>query len=78
MLLAAGLAWSFLPDVQRFELPFINGTATTEEMQVAQYLNSNFPPDTVLYSNFNYPLFGYYTDFRSRSCLKPAHVCTML
>jgi hypothetical protein len=64
ILLAGGLAWSFLPDVQRFELPLIDGTATTEEMQVAQYLNSNFPPDTVLYSNFNYPLFGYYTRLR--------------
>ena len=61
ILLAGGLAWSFLPDVQRFKLPLINGTATTEEMQVAQYLSSNFPPDTVLYSNFNYPLFGFYT-----------------
>lgn len=61
-LLAGALVLSFLPDMKRFNFPFINNAAMTEEMQVAQYLNSSFPSQTVLYSNFNYPLFGYYTN----------------
>ena len=61
-LLTGALVLSFLPDMKRFKFPFINNAAISEEMQVAQYLNSTFPSHTVLYSNFNYPLFGYYTN----------------
>ena len=30
-------------------------------MLVSDFLDRSLPPGTVLYSNFNYPLFGYYT-----------------
>lgn len=62
-LVAGALIWSFLPDVQRFEEPLVDNTAT-EEMQVSKFLDDHFPPDTVVYSNFNYPVFGYYTNLQ--------------
>jgi hypothetical protein len=31
-------------------------------MQVSDFLNHRVPPGTVLYSNFNYPVFAYYTN----------------
>jgi len=43
-----------------FGAPFIERGAS-EEMRVAEFLDHNLPPGTILYSNFNYPLFGYYT-----------------
>jgi 4-amino-4-deoxy-L-arabinose transferase-like glycosyltransferase len=60
-LLAGALAYSFLPDAQRFELPLVDNS-TSEEMQVSQFLNDNLPRGTIVYSNFNYPVFGYYTN----------------
>ncbi len=33
-------------------------------MQVSEFLDHNLPRGTVLYSNFNYPLFGYYTNLK--------------
>jgi len=48
---------------QRFESPFVDGEVS-EEMQVSDFLNHSVPPATVLYSNFNYPVFAYYTNLR--------------
>jgi hypothetical protein len=61
ILIAAGLFLSFLPDVQRFRRPLFDNTIS-EEMQVSKFLNENVPHGTTLYSNFNYPVFGYYTN----------------
>ncbi len=61
VLVAGALAYTFLPVRERFESPFVN-YSISEEMQVSDFLNHNIPPGTVLYSNFNYPLFGYYTN----------------
>jgi Alg9-like mannosyltransferase family len=63
VLVAAALIWSFLPSTRRFESPFIDDSIT-EEMQVAKFLDDNFPKETVVYSNFNYPMFGYYSKLR--------------
>lgn len=56
---STALLFTFLPNRRRFELPFVDHSVT-EEMQIAEYLDQNLPHDTVVYSNFNYPLFGYY------------------
>ena len=61
VLVAGLLAYSFLPDDQRFESPFVD-RGVSEEMEVSEFLNYNVPRGTVLYSNFNYPLFAYYTN----------------
>jgi hypothetical protein len=55
------LACTFLPVRQRFESPFVDDEVS-EEMQVSDFLNQSVPPATVLYSNFNYPVFAYYTN----------------
>jgi len=60
VLVAGALVYSFLPDAERFESPLIDN-GVSEELQVSEFLNHNVPRGTVLYSNFNYPLFGYYT-----------------
>jgi 4-amino-4-deoxy-L-arabinose transferase-like glycosyltransferase len=59
--LAGALAYTFLPVQQRFESPFVDDEVS-EEMQVSDFLNHSVPPATVLYSNFNYPAFAYYTN----------------
>ena len=59
-LLFTALVYTFLPLRVIFGAPFIERGAS-EEMRVAEFLDHNLPPGTILYSNFNYPLFGYYT-----------------
>jgi hypothetical protein len=59
-LLAAALACTFLPLRVIFGAPLVE-RGSSEEMRVSSFLDHNLPPGTVLYSNFNYPLFGYYT-----------------
>jgi 4-amino-4-deoxy-L-arabinose transferase-like glycosyltransferase len=61
-LLAAALAYTFLPAFQVFASPFID-TETSEEMDVSDFLIHNVPQDTLLYANENYPVFAYYTNF---------------
>jgi len=61
--LIGALAYTFLPLHERFESPF-NDHEVSEEMQVSDFLNHSVPPSTVLYSNFNYPVFAYYTNLR--------------
>lgn len=60
--LVGALAYSFHPVLSIFESPFINNELD-EEMQVSDFLNHNLSPGTVLYTNFNYPVFAYYTNF---------------
>ena len=59
-LLTVALVHTLLPLRDIFGAPLVDRGAS-EEMQVADFLDHNLPPGTVLYSNFNYPLFGYYT-----------------
>ncbi len=68
-LLLGALAYTFFPVCARFESPFIDDEVS-EEMQVADFLNHNVAPSTVLYSNFNYPVFAYYTNLRVHRLLE--------
>ena len=61
--LAGVLCWGFWPILQRFETGFIDHSVS-EEMRVADYMNKNLPPATILYSNLEYPTFAYYTNFK--------------
>jgi 4-amino-4-deoxy-L-arabinose transferase-like glycosyltransferase len=61
--LAVMLCVGFWPDYQRFSGGFIDHSVS-EEMRVSEYLNKNFPPATILYSNLEYPTFAYYTNFK--------------
>jgi 4-amino-4-deoxy-L-arabinose transferase-like glycosyltransferase len=63
LLLAALLAFTFLPIRNRFTGPFID-PRTPEEMLASQFLQSALPPATVLYMSFNYPAFAFYTNYR--------------
>lgn len=60
-ILAAALCYSFLPIRQRLVLPFIDHSVS-DEMEVSDFLNHTVPAGTVLYSNFNYPVFAFYTN----------------
>jgi 4-amino-4-deoxy-L-arabinose transferase-like glycosyltransferase len=55
------LTCTFLPVRQRFESSFLDDEVS-EEMQVSDFLNHTVPAATMLYSNFNYPVFAYYTN----------------
>ena len=61
VLLTSALAYTFAPSLERFESPLID-REVSEEMKVADFLNKHVPRDTVLYANFNYPVFAYYTN----------------
>jgi hypothetical protein len=61
LLLFGALTYTFFPLRQQFEFDFVDHDVS-EEMQVSEFLNNNVPASSVLYSNFNYPLFGYYTN----------------
>ncbi len=60
VVLAGALVYSFLPVREHFQSPLIDPDIS-EEMQVSDFLSRNMPPRTVLYTNFNYPVFAYYT-----------------
>lgn len=60
VVLAGVLVYSFLPVRERFQSLLIDPDIS-EEMQVSDFLSRNIPPRTVLYTNFNYPVFAYYT-----------------
>ncbi len=47
----------------RFSEPFVNGDVP-DEMLASQFLQTAVPPGTMLYMNFNYPAFAYYTDLK--------------
>jgi 4-amino-4-deoxy-L-arabinose transferase-like glycosyltransferase len=61
VLLVGALTYTFLPDRQRFEDSFVDDEVS-EDQEVSEFLNQNLPPGTVLYSNFNYPVFAWYTN----------------
>jgi len=61
VLLTSALAYTFAPSLERFESPLIDNEVS-EEMKVAEFLSKYVPRDTVLYANYNYPLFAYYTN----------------
>jgi hypothetical protein len=63
VLVAALLAFSFLPIRERFRGPFID-PGIPEEMLASQFLQSALEPGTTLYMNFNYPAFAFYTSYR--------------
>ncbi len=54
---------SIYSSFEKISTPFQN-TYSTEEMQVSQYIKSEYPTNTIIYSNDNYPVFAYYTGMR--------------
>lgn len=54
------MALAFWPDRQRLAAPFVD-RSVSEEMRVSAFLNANVAPQTVIYANFSYADFGYYT-----------------
>ena len=67
--LAAILVYSFSPVLKRFQSPFV-APYVSEEKQVSDFLNANSRSGGVLYANFNYPVFGYYTRLPVRVLLQ--------
>jgi 4-amino-4-deoxy-L-arabinose transferase-like glycosyltransferase len=63
LLVGAFLIFTFLPLRERFSRPFID-PGTPEEMLASQFLQSGLPSGTILYMNFNYPAFAFYTSYR--------------
>jgi hypothetical protein len=62
VVLAGLLCYDFWPDWHRFEGGLVDHTVS-EEMRLSVYLTQTLPPDTIVYTNLNYPNFGYYTNF---------------
>lgn len=62
LLVATSLVLTFLPLRERFHSPFIHPDKP-EEMLASQFLQSGLPSGTILYMNFNYPAFAFYTDY---------------
>ncbi len=63
IILALALGFSFAPLRQRFSSPFIS-PFVSEEVDASDYLNQHAKPAGWHYSNFNYPVFGYYTNLK--------------
>ncbi len=63
VVLALALAYSFAPLRQRFSMPLIS-SFVSEEVEASDYLNQRASPAGRLYANFNYPVFGYYTNLK--------------
>ena len=63
VLVAALLTFTLLPIRERFSGPFID-PGIPEEMLASQFLQSALEPGTILYLNFNYPPFAFYTSYR--------------
>lgn len=66
--LVMALAYSFAPDLARFREPLVS-PFISEEKEVSDFLDSKAQPGAVLYTNFNYPVFGYYTHLPTRVLL---------
>lgn len=60
VLLALAMVYTFLPTAQRFREPFIEPWIS-EEKKVADFLSQQATEASILYANFNYPVFAYYT-----------------
>lgn len=55
--------YSSYPIIERLNQPFINYSTEYEEYQIASAINdTNSPPNSVIYTNFNYPVYAYYTN----------------
>jgi 4-amino-4-deoxy-L-arabinose transferase-like glycosyltransferase len=65
-LVVAACAYSIWPTHHRFDSGFVD-RSVSEEMTVSEFLARSVPPSTVLYTNFNYPDFAYYTNFQVRA-----------
>ena len=65
LVLSCALAYTFLPSFRLFEEPFLDDEVS-EEVNVSDFLTHTAQPGTVLYTNFNYPVFAFYTDFPVR------------
>lgn len=63
LLVAASLLLTFLPLRERLSGPFVSENVP-EEMLASNFLQARFPPRTMLYMNFNYPAFAYFTSYR--------------
>lgn len=63
VVLAALMAYTFAPDLRRFREPLVS-PFVSEEKQAADFLDQTAKPGTNLYTNFNYPVFGYYTHLK--------------
>jgi len=61
LLLAALLGFTFLPIRERFDQPFIEPGVPQEQL-ASEFLQSAFPSATPLYTNFNYPAFGFFSN----------------
>jgi 4-amino-4-deoxy-L-arabinose transferase-like glycosyltransferase len=62
LLLSALLVFTFLPVRERFSESFIDPGVPQEEL-ASRFLQSSFPSGTALYMNFNFPAFGFYTNY---------------
>lgn len=67
--LVAALAYSFAPVLDRFHGPFVS-PFISEEKEASDFLNSKARNGAVLYTNFNYPVFGYYTHLPTQVLLE--------
>jgi Dolichyl-phosphate-mannose-protein mannosyltransferase len=63
LLLTAGMAITLLPSASRFDGPFVVPDHP-EEMQASSFLESRFAPAMLVYMNFNYPAFAYFTNYK--------------
>jgi 4-amino-4-deoxy-L-arabinose transferase-like glycosyltransferase len=59
-ILAAALTVSFLPLRHRLHSSFIQHDVS-DEMLLSEFMDKNLPPSTIVYSNFNYPDYGFYS-----------------
>jgi Dolichyl-phosphate-mannose-protein mannosyltransferase len=62
VVLAGALLISFWPIRHRFDTPFFDNDVS-EQMMVSDFLNHHVAAESILYTNSNYPDFGYYTNF---------------
>jgi 4-amino-4-deoxy-L-arabinose transferase-like glycosyltransferase len=60
LVLIAAFAYTCAPILARFRSPLLS-PYVSEEKEVSDYLKSVAPKSAVLYANFNYPVFAYYT-----------------
>jgi hypothetical protein len=63
--LVVALGYSFAPDLERFRGSFV-APFISEEKDVSDLLNGKASRGAVLYTNFNSPVFAYYTSLPMR------------
>jgi 4-amino-4-deoxy-L-arabinose transferase-like glycosyltransferase len=65
LVLGCALVYTLLPSFRQLEDPFIDDEVS-EEVKVSDFLTHTAQPGTVLYTNFNYPVYAFYTNFPVR------------